>query len=54
MGHGAWGMGHGACWVIVFGHNGTSESKIAALWNADVVIAETPSKIAETLFSIYK
>jgi succinyl-CoA synthetase alpha subunit len=45
-------MGHAR--VIVFGRSGTSESKTAALQDAGVATEETLSKIAETLFSIYK
>jgi succinyl-CoA synthetase alpha subunit len=45
-------MGHAG--AIVSGKNGTVESKLEALRDANVAIADTPSKIADALFSIYE
>ena len=44
-------MGHAG--AIVSGNSGSAESKVMALKNAGVAISPTPSKIAETLLSIY-
>lgn len=44
-------MGHAG--AIVSGKSGTAESKLSALRDAGVAIAETPTKMAEALFSIY-
>jgi len=44
-------MGHAG--AIVSGGTGTAEAKIAALKDAGIAVAATPSEIAETLFSIY-
>ena len=44
-------MGHSG--AIVSGKSGTAESKLSALRDAGVAIAETPTKMAEALFSIY-
>ncbi|MDR1433036.1 MAG: succinate--CoA ligase subunit alpha [Puniceicoccales bacterium] len=45
-------MGHAG--AIVSGKSGIAESKLAALRDAGVAIAETPTKIADALFSIYR
>jgi len=44
-------MGHAG--AIVSGGSGTAEAKIQALRQADIAVAETPSTIAEALFTIY-
>jgi succinyl-CoA synthetase alpha subunit len=44
-------MGHAG--AIVSGKYGSAESKLAALRDAGIAIAEVPSKMAETLFSVY-
>lgn len=44
-------MGHAG--AIVSGGSGTAEAKIQALRKADIAVAETPSSIAEALFTIY-
>jgi succinyl-CoA synthetase alpha subunit len=44
-------MGHAG--AIVSGGSGTAEAKIAALKEAGIAVAPTPSDIAEALFSIY-
>ncbi|MDR1401527.1 MAG: succinate--CoA ligase subunit alpha [Puniceicoccales bacterium] len=44
-------MGHAG--AIVSGKSGTAESKLSALRDAGVAIAETPTRIADALFSIY-
>ncbi len=45
-------MGHAG--AIVSGGSGTAEAKIKALRKADIAVAETPSSIAEALFTIYQ
>ena len=45
-------MGHAG--AIVSGGSGTAEAKVAALKDAGIAVAPTPSDIAEALFSIYK
>ena len=45
-------MGHAG--AIVSGGSGTAEAKIAALKDAGIAVAPTPSDIAEALFSVYK
>ncbi len=45
-------MGHAG--AIVSGGSGTAEAKIAAMRDANIAIAETPSEMAEALFSVYK
>lgn len=45
-------MGHAG--AIVSGSSGSAESKIAALKDAGIAIANTPSEIADALLSIYK
>lgn len=45
-------MGHAG--AIVSGGSGTASAKVAALKDAGIAVAETPSEIAEALFSIYK
>lgn len=45
-------MGHAG--AIVSGGSGTAEAKIAALQDAGIAVAPTPSDIAEALFSVYK
>jgi len=45
-------MGHAG--AIVSGGEGTAEAKIAALKDAGVEIAETPSEMADALLRIYK
>lgn len=45
-------MGHAG--AIVSGGSGTAEAKIAALKEAGIAVAPTPSEIADTLFTIYK
>lgn len=44
-------MGHAG--AIVSGGSDTAEAKIQALRKADIAVAETPSSIAEALFTIY-
>jgi succinyl-CoA synthetase alpha subunit len=44
-------MGHAG--AIVSGGSGTAEAKIAALKDAGIAVAPTPSDIAEALFSVY-
>ena len=44
-------MGHAG--AIVSGSGGSAEAKIAALRQANIAVAETPSAIADTLLSIY-
>ncbi len=44
-------MGHAG--AIVSGHSGGADTKIAALQDAGIAVAPTPSEIAETLLSIY-
>jgi succinyl-CoA synthetase alpha subunit len=45
-------MGHAG--AIVSGGSGTAEAKVAALKDAGIAVAATPSDIAEALFSVYK
>lgn len=45
-------MGHAG--AIVSGGSGTAEAKIAALKEAGIAVAPTPSEIADTLFTIYE
>lgn len=45
-------MGHAG--AIVSGGKGTAEAKIAALKDAGIAVAPTPSEIADTLLTIYK
>ncbi|MCC5841510.1 MAG: succinate--CoA ligase subunit alpha [Opitutales bacterium] len=45
-------MGHAG--AIVSGGSGTAEAKIAALKDAGIAVAPTPSDIADTLLEIYK
>jgi succinyl-CoA synthetase alpha subunit len=45
-------MGHAG--AIVSGGSGTAEAKIAALKDAGIAVAATPSEIAEALFSVYQ
>lgn len=45
-------MGHAG--AIVSGGSGTAEAKVAALKEAGIAVAPTPSDIAEALFSVYK
>jgi succinyl-CoA synthetase alpha subunit len=45
-------MGHAG--AIVSGGTGTAEAKIAAMEEAGIAVAPTPSDIANALFSIYK
>ena len=45
-------MGHAG--AIVSGSSGSAEGKIAALKDAGIAVAETPSHMAEALFSVYK
>jgi len=45
-------MGHAG--AIVSGGSGTASAKIAALQDAGIAVAPTPSEIADILFSIYK
>jgi succinyl-CoA synthetase alpha subunit len=44
-------MGHAG--AIVSGSSGSAEAKIAALKDADIAVAPTPSEIADTLLKIY-
>ncbi len=44
-------MGHAG--AIVSGGSGTAEAKIAALKDAGIAVAETPSVIADTLLTVY-
>jgi len=45
-------MGHAG--AIVSGSSGSADTKIAALKDAGIAVAPTPSDIAETLLSVYK
>ncbi|MCH2155785.1 MAG: succinate--CoA ligase subunit alpha [Opitutales bacterium] len=45
-------MGHAG--AIVSGSSGSAEGKIAALKDAGIEVAETPSHMAEALFRVYK
>ena len=45
-------MGHAG--AIVSGGKGTAEAKIAAMKDAGIAVAETPSDIAKALFEVYK
>ena len=45
-------MGHAG--AIVSGSSGSAEGKIAALIDAGIEVAETPSHMAEALFRVYK
>lgn len=45
-------MGHAG--AIVSGSSGGADTKIAALKDAGIAVAPTPSEIAETLLSVYK
>ncbi|NBD38912.1 MAG: succinate--CoA ligase subunit alpha [Verrucomicrobia bacterium] len=45
-------MGHAG--AIVSGGTGTAEAKIAALTEAGIAVAPTPTEIADALFSVYK
>ena len=45
-------MGHAG--AIVSGGSGTASAKVAALKDAGIAVAPTPSEIADALFSIYK
>ncbi|MGC9452379.1 MAG: succinate--CoA ligase subunit alpha [Oceanipulchritudo sp.] len=45
-------MGHAG--AIVSGGSGTAEAKVAALKEAGIAVAPTPSDIAEALFSVYQ
>ena len=45
-------MGHAG--AIVSGGTGTAEAKIEAMKDAGVAVADTPSDIAQALFSVYK
>ena len=45
-------MGHAG--AIVSGGKGTAEAKIAAMRDAGIAVAETPSDIAKALFEVYK
>lgn len=45
-------MGHAG--AIVSGSSGSAETKIAALKDAGIAVAPTPSEIADTLLEIYK
>lgn len=45
-------MGHAG--AIVSGGSGTAEAKIAAMEDAGISVAPTPTEIADALFSIYK
>ena len=45
-------MGHAG--AIVSGSSGSADTKIAALKEAGIAVAPTPSDIAETLLSVYK
>jgi succinyl-CoA synthetase alpha subunit len=45
-------MGHAG--AIVSGGSGTAEAKIAAMKDAGIAVAATPTEIADALFSIYK
>lgn len=45
-------MGHAG--AIVSGSSGSAETKIAALKDAGIAVAPTPSEIADTLFKIYR
>ena len=45
-------MGHAG--AIVSGGKGTAEAKIAALNDANISVAQTPSDIAKALFEVYK
>ncbi len=45
-------MGHAG--AIVSGGSGTAEAKIAALKDAGIAVAETPSVIADTLLKVYR
>ncbi|MGB0370165.1 MAG: succinate--CoA ligase subunit alpha [Opitutales bacterium] len=45
-------MGHAG--AIVSGSSGSAEGKIAALKDAGIAVAATPSHMAEALFSVYK
>lgn len=44
-------MGHAG--AIVSGGSGSADTKIAALKDAGIAVAATPSEIAETLFTVY-
>lgn len=45
-------MGHAG--AIVSGGSGTAEAKVAALKDAGIAVAATPSEIGDTLLSVYK
>ena len=45
-------MGHAG--AIVSGNSGSAETKIAALKDAGIAVAPTPSDIGTTLMSVYK
>ena len=45
-------MGHAG--AIVSGGKGTAEAKIAAMKDAGIAVAETPSDISKALFEVYK
>jgi len=45
-------MGHAG--AIVSGGSGTAEAKIAALKDAGIAVAQTPSEMAEALLSVYQ
>jgi len=44
-------MGHAG--AIISGGSGTASAKVAALKEAGIAVAQTPSEIAEALFSVY-
>ena len=44
-------MGHAG--AIVSGGKGTAEAKIAAMKDAGIAVAETPSDMAKALFEVY-